>query len=66
MTDEPSLENPYLTVPEVAKIFAVKNATVTLWLRDGRIEGHKLPDSGRWRILKSEVQRFAQQMYGEN
>ena len=61
----PSLENPYRTVAEVATMFAVTRATVRQWLRDDKIKGDKLP-GGDWRILQSEIERFAQTMYGEN
>lgn len=63
--ETPSLENPFLGVPEVAKIFAVKTPTVRQWLRDGKLIGTKLP-GGAYRVLTSEVKRFAQEMYGEN
>lgn len=61
----PTLEDPFLTVPQVAKIFAVKTHTVRLWMREGKMEGHKLP-GGQWRILTSTVNKFAQDMYGDN
>ena len=61
----PSLENPFLDVPQVSKIFAVRPATVRQWLREGQLHGTKLP-GGSYRVLTSEVTRFAQAMYGEN
>jgi len=53
----------YLTVGQVARIFSVTNYTVRVWLKDGKLQGHK--PSGQWRIAKSEVARFANQLYGE-
>jgi len=61
----PSLDDPFRTVSEVATIFAVTRATVRTWLRTGQITGTKLP-GGDWRILQSEIERFAQKMFGEN
>ena len=59
----PSLDDPALTVPDVAKIFAVKATTVRQWMREGQIDAFKLP-GGQWRILQSTVTEFAQKMYG--
>lgn len=63
MTTLPSLDDPSLTVPQVAKIFGVKNYTVRQWLKDEQLIGYKLPNS-QWRILQSKVNEFAQKMYG--
>jgi excisionase family DNA binding protein len=65
MSNLPSLEDPFLTVPQVAEIFAVRTHTIRLWMREGKLEGRKLP-GGQWRILQSEVTKFAQAMYGDN
>lgn len=61
----PSLDDRARRVSEVAKIFDVRTTTVREWLRDGKLIGMKLPGSNQWRIAQSEIQRFAQTMYGD-
>lgn len=53
-----------MTVDEVAKFFAVTKYTVRCWIRDGDIQAKKL--NNKWRILKSEVVRYANKNWGEN
>lgn len=53
-----------MRVSEVAKIFEVADYTVREWLKDGKIEGSKTP-GGQWRIARTEVERFANEIYGE-
>lgn len=63
MTVDPDTDR-YMTVKEIATFFAVKEITVREWLRDGKLTGKKNND--RWRVLKSEVVRYAQELYGES
>ncbi len=61
----PSIEDPFLTVDEIANIFKVTPYTVRHWCRDGEtLHGVKLPN-GEWRVLKSEMVRLANAKYGE-
>ena len=59
----PSMDNPFHTADEVAAIFAVTPATVRIWLKDGTIKGVKLPTGG-WRILHTDMVKFANERYG--
>lgn len=65
MTTLPTVDDPFMTVPEVAKIFAVKPYTVRHWIKEGKLEGVKLP-GGQWRVRRSTITEFAQKMYGDN
>lgn len=65
MKTELNVDDPFLRVPEVAQIFAVKPYTVRQWIKAGKLEGVKLP-GGQWRVRRSTVTEFAQKMYGEN
>lgn len=60
----PSEEDPFLTTEQVAKIFAVTPLTVRDWCRDGKIKGVKI-DGRNWRILRSEMVRYANERYGD-
>lgn len=60
----PSMNDPFLTVSEVAGIFAVTPATVRKWLRDGELSGIKLAGD-KWRIQQSEITRYANKKYGD-
>jgi excisionase family DNA binding protein len=58
-----SPDDPLLSVAAVAKMFSVKPYTVRTWINQGKLKGHLL--SGRWRIQKSEVQRYANELFGD-
>lgn len=60
---EATIEDPLLTPARVATIFGVTPYTVRTWLKDGTIQGIKLP-SGHWRIAQSEVKRYANTKFG--
>jgi excisionase family DNA binding protein len=53
-----------MTVDEVAKFFSVTKYTVRMWIKDGELPARKL--NNKWRILKSEVVKFAQKNWGPN
>jgi len=59
-----SADDPFMTVPQVAKIFAVTPYTVRGWCKDGKVRGVKV--GKQWRIQASTVQAFAQKMYGDS
>jgi excisionase family DNA binding protein len=61
--DSPFIDDPLLTVTQVAGIFQVTKGTVRLWLNDKKLKGTKL--NTHWRIRKSEVARFANDLYGD-
>lgn len=65
MTIEPSLDDPLLTVDEVAKIFSVTPRTVRLWCSEGKLKSVKLSTGGR-RVLKSDMVNFANERYGSD
>lgn len=62
MSDEE--EDRYLPVREVARIFSVQQITVREWLRSDKVDLHGIQINGRWRVLKSEVKRFANKKFG--
>lgn len=61
---KPSLEDPFLTVEEVAEIFKVKTYTVREWLKLGKLKGIKISNN-QWRILHSEMVAYANKLYGQ-
>lgn len=60
----PSEEDPFMTTEEIGKIFNVGPATVRDWVKVGKLKGVKL-DGRNWRVLRSEMIRFANERYGE-
>lgn len=54
----------YLKVERVAQMFDVSQYTVRDWLKTGKLNGIKSP-GGQWRVTKEEVERFANQQFGE-
>lgn len=54
----------YIKVERVAQIFDVTPYTVRDWLKSGKLKGVKSP-GGQWRVTEEEVERFANQEYGE-
>lgn len=54
----------YMKVERVAQIFDVTPYTVRDWLKSGKLKGVKSP-GGQWRVTEEEVERFANQEYGE-
>ena len=57
------LDDPFLSVNDVAKIFNVRPYAVRQWLKDGKLKGVKI--ESQWRVQKSVVIKFAQDAYGE-
>lgn len=52
-------DDQVLTVPEVADRLRVSTATVTSWLRDGRLRGYRIGGTkAGWRIEESDLDRF--------
>lgn len=64
MNEVPSLENPLLSVAQVAKIFAVKPYTVRMWLKSGKLKGRKV--NGQWKVLKSDMIQHLQEQFGDD
>lgn len=58
----PSIDDPLYSTKTVAAIFGVKANTVRDWINTDRIKAVKF--TGEWRILKSEVAKFAEREYG--
>jgi excisionase family DNA binding protein len=55
-----------LTVPEVADRLRVSTATVTNWLREGRLRGYRLGGTkAGWRIEVSDLDKFIAERKGE-
>ena len=46
------------TVPEVAQVFQCSPATVTNWIKSGRLRAYRLGGTGHWRIPWAEVDRL--------
>lgn len=54
----------YIKVEKVAQIFDVSQYTVRGWLKTGKLKGAKSP-GGQWRVTQDELERFAQEHFGE-
>lgn len=59
-----SKDDRFMTVEEVAEIFAVQPYTVRGWCKDGKIKAIKI--GKQWRIQQSVMQDYAQGKYGDN
>ena len=57
------LDDPFLTVKQVAEIFNMKPYAIRVWLKEGKLKGVKF--DAQWRIQKSVVVQFAQAAYGD-
>lgn len=53
------LDDPLLTVEEVAERLKVHPESVRRWLRDGTLAGHLVTRRAGWRIPESAFLRFA-------
>lgn len=62
MTEDINLDDPLLTIAEVAAIFKVAKYTVREWIKEEKFKATKI--GNRWRIPKSEIVRFANEKYG--
>lgn len=58
----PELEEHY-TIKKVAQLCGVRSDTVRGWIRDGRLEGVRLP-TGHLRVRRSVLMRFLNSRYG--
>lgn len=67
MSEEPvpviSPENPLMSTRQIAKMFSVKGYTVGEWIREGKLR-NAVKVNGRWRVPLTEVQRYANELYG--
>lgn len=43
---------------EVADLLGVKVRTVRLWAQTGKIKATKIPSTGRWLVMESEIRRL--------
>lgn len=59
-----SPENPLLTVAAIGRMFSVRGYTVREWLREGKLK-NATKVNGRWRVPLSEVQKYANELYGD-
>jgi excisionase family DNA binding protein len=55
---------PLLSVKEVAPIFGVEEATIRIWLREGKLEGTR--PGKNWRIKRTSVEALAQTKFGDD
>ena len=62
MTVDPDTDR-YMSVEEVAAFFAVTKYTIREWIKHEKLSAVKI--STKWKILKSEVIRYANAQYGE-
>ena len=58
-----NLDDPFLSVKQIAEIFNVKPSHVRIWLTTGKLKGVKF--DAQWRVQKSVVIQFAQDAYGD-
>ncbi len=54
---QPPDEKRWLTTAEVAERLHIKIATVSLWLRQGRLPGRRLPGAG-WRVNEYDLEKW--------
>lgn len=53
-------DETFYTPKEIADRLKVEEATVTTWLRDGKLKGFQL--SGKyWRVKESDLERFIEE-----
>jgi excisionase family DNA binding protein len=52
------VEDPLLTVSEVATIARVSTVTVRRWIKSRRVVAVKVTDRAGWRMRRSEVERL--------
>lgn len=52
-----ALEKGY-NLLEVANLLGVKVRTVRGWAQSGKIKASKIPGTGRWIVMESEVKRL--------
>ena len=62
---EPIAPDILMKPADVAKIFDVQPATVRIWLNEGKLKGVKIGKGHYWRIPSREVNRFANELYGD-
>ena len=55
----------FLTIPQVAEELATSEAQITALVRRGDLPALKLGGRGQWRIERSKLEAFIQQMYEE-
>lgn len=51
-----------VTTNWVADLFAVQNATVRQWIKQGKVRGRRI--NGYWRVERQSVIDFANERYG--
>lgn len=61
---ESVVDDPFLGVAKVAKVFDVAPDTIRQWIYDSKIKAVKI--NGSWKIRESEVNRLAQEEYGRD
>lgn len=62
------MKDKLMTVHEVAAMFQVTPATVRIWLNDSdprSLQGIRISKQRAWRVYTSEVNRYANQKYGD-
>lgn len=52
-----------MSTRQIAKMFSVKGYTVGEWIREGKLR-NAVKVNGRWRVPLTEVQRYANELYG--
>lgn len=58
----PSIDDPLHSTADVAVMFGVREQQVREWIKEGKMEGHKI--LGRWRVQHSECVRVANEVHG--
>lgn len=53
---ESDLNKDFITTAQAAKLMHIKQATVRLWLTQGRLKGQRF--GGRWRVSIKDVERM--------
>ena len=54
----------WYTVEQVAERLQVAEVTVRRWLREGLLQGSRLPGKAGWRIPAGELERFLRERSG--
>lgn len=52
------MDEPLLTVEQVAQTLQVHPETVRRWLREGRLQGYRISRRAGYRVRPSEIERF--------
>lgn len=56
-------EDPFFSTKQVADMFGVKPYTVRTWITEGKLRAVKI--NNQHKVRKSEINRYANEMFGD-